>query len=401
MPLDPDAVDEDLVVARVAGVRALPLGDGRTLLDQEVGAFLAVSPTGAIVWKCLDGSSSLGDICRDLAEVFDAPLPTVTDDTLALVRRMAERGLVRDANGAGSELSVLERIARRHRAPGARRAFAPDPWGAITVRSGDRLLGLGISDREVFELARAAVVRHRLVGDANTPELRLLVLSERGAIPGMHALYRDGRCVLRATGEGRMVRAALLHLGALAKEPDDTVRLQGRVAVGHDGVTLIVGTHLEILDHAAPRLGRLGWRVLDVPGPLVDVDTLEVVVTEPPDFLDPRGLAEIDHRFPPGPSELPVRPGRYEIRNLLAVGTFGSDDHPRDPASTREAMLAVLAPSGDAEARGDVARTVAGLVDRVEPRWLDGGDHRELLGVLEELAGDGRSTVTERGGKHE
>jgi hypothetical protein len=166
-------------------------------------------------------------------------------------------------------------------------------------------------------------------------------------------------------------------------------------------VTLIVGTHLEILDHASPRLGRLGWRVLDVPGPLVDADTLEVVVTEPPDFLDPRGLAEIDNRYPPGPSERPVRPGRYEIRNLLAVGTFGSDDRPRDPASAREVMHALMAPPGDAEARGDVAHTVAGLVDRVEPRWLDGGDHRELLGVLEELAGDGRSAVTERGGKHE
>jgi hypothetical protein len=395
MTLVPAAVNADLVVARAAGVRALPLGDGRMLLDQDVGAFLAVSPTGAIVWECLDGSASLRDICRDLAEVLDAPLPTVLEDTLALVRRMAERGLVRDPRDPVSEIPVLERIARRDRGGGARREFAADAWGAITVRTDDRLIGLGISDRELFDLALAAVVPDRLVRDENPPELRLIVLPARGAIPGMHALYRDGRCVLRSTGEGRMVRAALHHLGTAAHDPEGTVRLQGRVLVARNGVTLFTGTHLEILDHASPRLGRLGLRMLDVPAPLVDVDTLELVVAEPADFLDPRGLAEIDRRFPRSPSEEVVRPGRYPIRNVMAVSTFAKDAA-HDPAIARDAMLALLTPWDDDETSAARTSVVAQLVDRGQPRWLDGGNDRELLRVVDELAGAFDATVSAR-----
>ncbi len=157
--------------------------------------------------------------------------------------------------------------------------------------------------------------------------------------------------------------------------------------VGRRGVTLVTGAFLDILDHGSPRLGRRGWRVLDVPGPLVDVDTLQVAVPEPPAFLDPRGLAEIDRRFPRRRSERRVRPGRYEVSHLLAVGGFGSNDSAADPATTREALLAMLVGPGDASTSPDHVRVVERLADRVPPSWIAGLDDRELLGALEHLVG--------------
>jgi hypothetical protein len=204
----------------------------------------------------------------------------------------------------------------------------------------------------------------------------------------MHALYHDGRCVLRATGEGRMLRAALLHLAAVAPAPEGTARLRGRVVVGADDrVVLFVGVNLELLDHLGPRIGNLGGRVLDVPGPLVDVATLEVVVPPLPDFLDRDGLAVIDARLPRGPSERPVDPGRYELRQLVVVGLFGPDDRPRDPAVITEALLPFLHAAGTESAADDRAALVARVVERFESRWSYGRDDRELIDVVDSLVG--------------
>jgi hypothetical protein len=395
MPLEPGAVDERLVVARVAGVHAVPLAQGHVLLHDVGGVAFVVNPTGALVWEFLDGSSSLAEICRDLADGFSAPRERVLADTLALVRQMAERGLVRDAADSASEPAVLERVAARGRPSVAERTFTAEPWGAISVRAGTRLRSLAVTDREMFELARSAIVPDRLVDDPAPPDLRLLVSPARGAIPGMHALYREGRCVLRATGDGRMVRAALLHLGALAPDPEGTVRLHSRVLVGPRGITLVAGTHLEVLDLAAPRLGRLGLRVLDVPGPLVDPVAAQVVVPDAPDFLDPRGLAEIDRRYPRNPSEEAVAPGRYEIADLVIVGVFGPDD-PSDAATRAELCTLLVGPDGTSLSR-DQARVVELLAERLTPRWIVGFDDRELLDVVEQLAGQ-PSAFTGAGG---
>jgi hypothetical protein len=378
MDVDPSTVDGSAVVAPAAGTQALPLEQGWALLDQGIGAYLVVNPTGLLVWQCLDGTSSLADICRDLADVLDAPFETVLADTVAVVRQMAERDLLRtpDADAAGR---ATRRMPRPDHATVARREFAPDPWGALAVEVDGRRRALAVGDSTLHELARAAIASDRLVAPPDPPDLWLRVAPARGTIPGMHALYHDGRCVLRATGEGRMLRAALLHLAAAAPAPEGTARLRGRVVVGADDrIVVFVGVNLELLDHLGPRIGNLGGRVLDGPGPLVDVDTLAVVVPPLPDFLDRAGLAALDARLPRAPSERPVDPGRYELRQLVVVGLFGPDDRPRDPAVIAEALL----PFTD-----DRTALAARIAEQVESRWSYGRDDREMIEIVDSLVG--------------
>jgi hypothetical protein len=125
--------------------------------------------------------------------------------------------------------------------------------------------------------------------------------------------------------------------------------------------------------------------VLDGPGPLVDVETLEVVVPPLPDFLDRAGLAAIDARLPRASSERPVDPGRYELRQLVVVGLFGPDDRPHDPAVITEALLPFL--HGAESPIDDRAGLVARIVERVESRWSYGRDDRELIDVVDTLVG--------------
>lgn len=385
MARDPGAVDGTSVVSRVAGVHVLPLTDDRLLLhDVASGSLLVVNPTGALVWECLDGSSSVAEVCRDLADVLGASFETVLTDTCAVIRQMAERGLVSEAEDYSADREFLARVTARDLAPTARREFDEDPWGAIGARAGGQLLGLGVGDQELFELARMAIRPEHLV-DVTAPELRLLVAPDRGVIPGMHALYRGGRCVLRATGEGRMLRAALLHLGASVPDPVGTVRLRARIMIRGGAVTLVTGTYLEILDQASPRLGRLGFQVLDVPGPLVDAETREVVVPDLPDFLDPDGFAEIDRRFPPSPSERRVTPGRYAVAHLVAVGMFGGDHLPRDREVAQDALTALLVGIDGPTGSRERIRIVERLLELVAPTWIVGLDDRELLDVLARL----------------
>jgi hypothetical protein len=127
--------------------------------------------------------------------------------------------------------------------------------------------------------------------------------------------------------------------------------------------------------------------VLDGPGPLVDVETLEVVVPPLPDFLDRAGLAAIDARLPRASSERPVDPGRYELRQLVVVGLFGPDDRPRDPAVITEVLPPFLDGDGSQSAADDRAALVARIVERVEFRWSYGRDDRELIDVVDTLVG--------------
>jgi hypothetical protein len=79
----------------------------------------------------------------------------------------------------------------------------------------------------------------------------------------------------------------------------------------------------------------------------------------------------------------------------MAVSTFAKDAA-HDPAIARDAMLALLTPWDDDETSAARTSVVAQLVDRGQPRWLDGGNDRELLRVVDELAGAFDATVSAR-----
>ena len=69
-------------------------GQGLVIVDRRSGASAELDRSSALVWRCLDGTSSLADIVHDLVEVFGVPQDQVSKDVLELVQSLGEGGFL-------------------------------------------------------------------------------------------------------------------------------------------------------------------------------------------------------------------------------------------------------------------------------------------------------------------
>jgi hypothetical protein len=79
----------DMVPTPSPGVEMVAIGDETVLIDEHTGHIEVVNHTASIVWQCLDGQSSLGEIATDLADVFGVDREVVLTDVLSLVTSLA------------------------------------------------------------------------------------------------------------------------------------------------------------------------------------------------------------------------------------------------------------------------------------------------------------------------
>lgn len=70
--------------------------DEAVVIDEATGALFLLNSTGALVWRCFDGESSLGEICDDLCELLELPCAEVEEQAAALTASLLELGLVVD-----------------------------------------------------------------------------------------------------------------------------------------------------------------------------------------------------------------------------------------------------------------------------------------------------------------
>jgi hypothetical protein len=82
-----------LVVTPAETAVAVAVSDEAIVVDEARGALHLLNPMGALVWRCFDGISSLGDICADLAEAFAMPLATVEAEVGLLTRRLLDEAV--------------------------------------------------------------------------------------------------------------------------------------------------------------------------------------------------------------------------------------------------------------------------------------------------------------------
>lgn len=68
--------------------------DWAVLFDPDTGDGFGLNPTGAIVWKCLEGGRTVLGIAEDLQGCCEDVPDTVIDDVASFVDDLAERGLV-------------------------------------------------------------------------------------------------------------------------------------------------------------------------------------------------------------------------------------------------------------------------------------------------------------------
>lgn len=69
--------------------------DGETILYEEIsGALHVLNPTATLVWRCLDGAVSLGELADDIAAALGADSVVVGRDLLALAQQLDSEGLL-------------------------------------------------------------------------------------------------------------------------------------------------------------------------------------------------------------------------------------------------------------------------------------------------------------------
>lgn len=69
--------------------------DGETILyEEDSGGLHVLNPTATLVWRCLDGAVSLGELADDIAAALGADPIEVGRDLLALAQQLDDEGLL-------------------------------------------------------------------------------------------------------------------------------------------------------------------------------------------------------------------------------------------------------------------------------------------------------------------
>jgi hypothetical protein len=93
------ALRGDDVISTGDGVASV-IVDGQAVLYDEAAKVLHVlDPIGTVVWQCLDGSGTLGEIEADLADVYQMPIKQVRTDVRRLIRQLDRLDLLNGVRG--------------------------------------------------------------------------------------------------------------------------------------------------------------------------------------------------------------------------------------------------------------------------------------------------------------
>jgi hypothetical protein len=252
----------------------------------------------------------------------------------------------------------------------------------IAIRVGDLVIGVRTNHEEMTALLHRALRPHVEADLDAPPNLSLSFGEPEDGKRRLHFLYRSGYSVVRTNSPGRLLRGAIRHLEGYAPAPRGTKHLNAKLLVRDGDATLVDARFGGTVDIVERRLHRLGYRLVDVGEPLLDLETLEIKVEAPRLDPDPDGRAEIDRRYPPTPHEVELHDVRYRVRGLVTWGDPAPDGY--SPAK-RHAELTPLATARD----GTIAAEDLDLLVRVSRSWeilrIEYPDARQLLAALRDL----------------
>jgi len=87
-------VNEAFVPVRGETVHTVDVDGEAVLLDEVSQRLHLLNATGALLWSCFDGESSIGEIVTDLSDELGEARTVVLADTLAITRHLGEEGLL-------------------------------------------------------------------------------------------------------------------------------------------------------------------------------------------------------------------------------------------------------------------------------------------------------------------
>jgi len=89
-----DQIGPDFVAHPRREVVTVEIDGDAVVYDELRETTHLLNPTGAIVWRLLDGETRLDELSADLAEVFGVGVEEVLADVVALVHELGQRGLL-------------------------------------------------------------------------------------------------------------------------------------------------------------------------------------------------------------------------------------------------------------------------------------------------------------------
>jgi len=354
----------------VSGVAFVGTEFEGVVVDETRDELHLLNAHATLVWQCIDGDASIGEIVDDLAAELTVGRAALMADTVAVLQQFADLGLITVDTPPTAEPSRSDP------------ADAPfDAAGELRIEVAGRTASVVSNDPKVLTALR------RLLGDlpasSAKPELRLGLLSGRvrGAIAPLHYLYRGDDEVLRCSTHGRLFRAALAWLEELTDAPD-TVRLGTRTFVCQRGAVLVAASQAALLDLPERRLAAGGWRSID--GPSAEIAERHVVVRACQLVGDRDIVREI------GAGEevelIEARPASAHIPviGLVMVGFAPQSLGLDSPARRLQRISALALRDGSIRAR-DLA-ALWDLAQRVDTYTLAGYEYFEVPELLERLA---------------
>lgn len=125
--ISPSEIDEDSVVSPHAEVSTVTIDDRVVLVEGHSGQVHALNPTGSLVWCCLDGDASLGEIIDDLSQEFAIPRGDVATDVVRLVRGLGTLGYLQGVGRNLTSRPVRIELVGSADSGGAADGSAPQP----------------------------------------------------------------------------------------------------------------------------------------------------------------------------------------------------------------------------------------------------------------------------------
>ncbi len=90
-PYEPTAHD---VPRPAPAVHTVELDGEAVLLDTHVNRLHRLNPTATLLWRCLDGNTSIATLAIEIATAFDAPTDVVLADALVVLAHLGSEGLL-------------------------------------------------------------------------------------------------------------------------------------------------------------------------------------------------------------------------------------------------------------------------------------------------------------------
>jgi hypothetical protein len=88
------ALTSESRITRSKDQASCDLAGEMAIVNFENGVYYGLDPTGARIWKLLDESHTLEELCRSLARVYDVEQSRLDSDLRAFIGELADQGLV-------------------------------------------------------------------------------------------------------------------------------------------------------------------------------------------------------------------------------------------------------------------------------------------------------------------